>query len=147
MLLLSQQRGNHAIDPFNSCTPQILRRRYQLPLASSLLSLSPSSFTVMLLVVVVILSHLRWFGTHQATKPIDPRRCSSPFSLSLSLPPLSLAILNSSIFQIVAVIRSQNHSARLPATFFTAVRRWLSDVAAAGSAHRGGLTSPHCAMA
>ena len=40
----------------------------------------------MLLVVVVILSHLRWFGTHQATKPIDPRRCSS---LSLSPAPLS----------------------------------------------------------
>ena len=60
---------------------------------------------------------------------------------------LSLAIPNSSIFQIVAVIRSQNHSARLPATLFTAVRRWLSDVAAAGSAHLGGLTFPHCAMA
>ena len=76
--------------------------------------LSPFSppFTVMLLVVVVTQSHLRWFDTHQATKPIVPRRCSylSPAPPS----PLFLAVLSCSIFQkIVAAIRFQNHSARL----------------------------------
>ena len=77
--------------------------------------------------------------------PSDQTDRSTQVQLTPSLSPL--AILNSSIFHIVAVIRSQNHSARLPATFFTAVRRWLSVDAAAGSAHLGGLTSPRCPMA